>query len=112
MNPCLLTLALTLGCAPAPATDPGPAAPADRWVAEDKLRHFAISFAATHMMYGGARFVTDSRTAVPAAASAALALGLGKEIADVRRGRPFSLKDLAWDAAGVALGVLLVRQIR
>lgn len=111
MNPCLLTLALALGCAPAPVQDTTSRAAPDQWLAEDKLQHFALSFAATQMTYGAARAVSEPGTAAPAAAGAALALGFAKEIADVRRGEPFSLKDLAWDAAGVALGFLFVRQI-
>lgn len=112
MNPCLLSLALTLGCAPAIGPDPQPVAAIDRWIAEDKLRHFTLSFAATQMTYGGARAVMEPANAVPTAAGVALALGLAKEVADIRAGRPFSLKDLAWDAAGVALGTLLIRTIR
>lgn len=99
---------------PAPATaalEETAEAPApDRWLAEDKVRHFAASFAATGMAYGGARFALDRRSARTAAVGVALALGLAKELADARAGGPFSLKDLVWDAAGVALGMLLVQR--
>ena len=84
----------------------------DRWIAEDKARHFALSFAATSMAYGGARLGLDPGPGRRAAAGVALLLGLGKELVDLRNGGPFSLKDLAWDAAGVALGSLLAQQIR
>lgn len=135
MNICLMAFALTLGCTtggPEPTAIDTPAAaivaappaasapdrmavaavPDDRWIAEDKLRHFALSFAATQMGYGGTRFALEPEPAVLLAAAGALGLGIGKEVRDVRRGGPFSLKDLAWDAAGVALGVLLVRRVR
>ena len=93
---------------------PGPEAmpSADRWVAEDKAQHFAMSFAATGMAYGAARSLFEPGTARPVALSLAGLLGVGKEVADALRGRPFSLKDLAWDAAGVALGYAFVQQIR
>jgi uncharacterized protein YfiM (DUF2279 family) len=124
MTACLIVLGLLVHCgstsrAPVAGPPPGPvarpvaaAAAADRWVAEDKLQHFAASFAATSMTYGGARSLLDRRAARVAAGSVALALGVAKEIADARRGGPFSLKDMAWDAAGVALGLALARSVR
>lgn len=112
MNVCLVAFALTLGCAGAPTRASDPAPTADRWFAEDKLRHLALSFAATEMGYGAARIAVDRRTAAPLAASAAFALGLAKEVRDARAGGSFSAKDLAWDLAGVALGVALVHRIR
>ncbi len=64
------------------------------------------------MAYGGARLRLDPGPGRRAAVGVALLLGVGKELVDVRNGGPFSLKDLAWDAAGVALGSLLAQQIR
>lgn len=110
MNACLLLLALAAGCADTPAIEPTPPV-VDHWVAEDKLRHFALSFAATQTAYGGLSIVADHDAAVTGAAVTGLALGVAKEIHDARIGRPFSLKDLVWDAAGVALATLLVQQI-
>lgn len=116
MSICLLAFAITLGCTggrDAPTvTSVERAQPADRWLAEDKLQHFTLSFAATQLAYGGARFALEPETAVAVAASGALGLGIAKELRDVRAGGPFSLKDLAWDAAGIALGVAFVRRIR
>lgn len=85
--------------------------PEDRWLAEDKGRHFAMSFAVTGMGYGAARLATSPTAARSAAAGVAVLLGIGKEIVDARQGRTFSLKDLAWDAAGVALGYIFVQRI-
>lgn len=84
---------------------------ADRWLAEDKLQHFALSFATVQVGYGGGRVVFDREAAVPLAAGVALLLGVGKEVRDARTGGHFSLKDLAWDLAGVALAVAFVRRI-
>jgi uncharacterized protein YfiM (DUF2279 family) len=118
---CLVVLA-TAGSQPLPAPDT--AAPAgrtiaiphtprpDAWIAEDKLQHFAMSFAATVFAYGGARTVLDPDAALIAAGSTALLAGIGKEIHDARSGRWFSLKDLAWDVAGVALGLTLAHHTR
>lgn len=115
MTGCALALVLLMGCAPVPDTVPlNPAPPqpaADRWLAEDKLRHFSLSFAATQMTYGGARMLTDRDPAVPLAAGTALLLGVAKEVRDARAGGAFSLKDLVWDAAGVALSVAFIRRI-
>lgn len=112
-------LALALACArpaptPAPAPlDPGPASAADAgWGGEDGPRHFALSFAATGMGYAGARTLLPAAASRVAAPTLALALGFAKEIADARGRTGFSLADLAWDAAGVAVGVALIHQIR
>ena len=121
MNQCVLAFALTLACAAganeghAAGTAVAPLPPAvaeDAWLAEDKLRHFTLSFAATQLAYGGARVLLQPDAATAAAATAAFGLGIAKEIRDRRRGGPFSWRDLVWDAAGVLLGVALVRQIR
>lgn len=88
--------------------DPAP----DPWLAPDKLQHFGMSFAATSFAYGAARFALDREPATLAAAGAALAAGVGKEIFDLRAGRAFSARDLLWDAAGVAVALTLVDRIR
>lgn len=112
MNTCLLVLGLTLGCGATADGESGRTTTADPWIGEDKLRHLALSFAATEMTYGSARFILDHDTAVPVAATTALALGLAKELRDRREGRTFSTRDLVWNVAGVALGVALVRSTR
>jgi uncharacterized protein YfiM (DUF2279 family) len=104
------------GAAAGPAVLPrdadGPPAP-DPWLAEDKLRHFFTSLAAANMAYGGARLVSmERRPALLAAGAAAGAAGLLKEVRDRRRGGRFSYRDLAWDAAGIAVGLAVVAQVR
>lgn len=83
--------------------------PADRWLARDKAMHLGASFG---IALGGYLVLTegaglDRTPARPLAAGAALAAGLAKEYADERRTRHplFSWKDLAADAAGVALAL-------
>jgi uncharacterized protein YfiM (DUF2279 family) len=123
---CVLALGLVAGCAGMTADPGAPAAPAswleagdarrpqpaDPWLAQDKVRHFAMSFAATGFTYGGARTLLDADAAFVTAAVAALGLGFGKEIHDARQGRWFSFKDMVWNAAGVTLGLTLVYHVR
>jgi uncharacterized protein YfiM (DUF2279 family) len=90
------------------ASPPG----ADAWFAEDKLRHFAMSFATTAFAYAGVRPALDPDAALIVAGTAALLAGIGKELHDARAGSTFSLKDMTWNAAGVALGLTLVHHSR
>ena len=97
------------------AAEPGrpPSRPAgDEWIARDKALHLGASFLLT---LSGQYLLTDKTAlgdgdALPVAAGAALALGLLKEVADSRRERDphFCWRDLAADAAGVALGAAVI----
>lgn len=114
MNAFVLAAALLLAPgAPGPGASPPavPHVPGDRWLAEDKARHLTMSFAVVQMGYGAARVGLDRKPAAAAATALSALLGIGKEIVDRRAGGPFSVRDLAWDAAGIALGLLLVREI-
>lgn len=79
---------------------------ADAWLGPDKALHFGVSAALARASYDGASLALDAppkRAAV--AATVALSLGAAKELYDLSgRGDP-SAKDLAWDAAGTAVGV-------
>lgn len=111
MSLCPVVLGVLVTCAPPPPPPAPSAALVDRWLAEDKAQHFAMSFAATSMTYGAARISLEPAPARTTAAGVAVMLGIGKELFDARRGGPFSLKDLVWDAAGVALGYTFVQRI-
>ena len=78
---------------------------ADRWLGADKFKHAGMSYAITAYAFA----VTDSEAV--AVGSAAVA-GLAKEVYDRRRGYPFSIRDLIWDAAGIALGYAVIKQTR
>ncbi len=87
-------------------------APPEAWIARDKALHLSASFLLT---LAGQYVLTDKTAmddgdALPVAAGAALALGLAKEVADSQRPRypHFCWRDLVADAAGVALGALVV----
>jgi uncharacterized protein YfiM (DUF2279 family) len=77
----------------------------DAWLGPDKFKHAAMSYAITAYTFAA----TDSE---PAAVASAAIAGILKEIYDRRRGYAFSLRDLVWDAAGVALGYAVVKQTR
>jgi len=82
----------------------------DAWLGEDKFRHFAMSYAITGFAFAGARVVFGDDTSLGLAIAAGSTAGLLKEFYDRSRGRPFSKRDLVWDAAGVAVGAIMVRQ--
>ncbi|MGH7481178.1 MAG: hypothetical protein ACRELV_03415, partial [Longimicrobiales bacterium] len=87
--------------------------PVDDWLAEDKLKHLTVSFGATTFGYGAATLAgLDHDAGVAAAIGIAAALGVAKELRDRRSGGPFSVRDLVWDAAGIAAGFLLVDATR
>lgn len=91
----------------------GPAAASDRWFAEDKLKHFFVSYAATGLSFAIARTAgLDGSDARRAAVVAAAAAGLGKEFVDRGRGHGFSVRDLVWDGAGIAAAWALASHVR
>lgn len=84
----------------------------DEWLARDKALHLGASFLLT---LSGQYVLVDkaglsNADALPVSAGSALALGLVKEVADARRvrGPHFCWRDLAADAAGVALAAAVV----
>jgi uncharacterized protein YfiM (DUF2279 family) len=89
-----------------------PPSRADPWLAQDKARHFAMSFAATTFAYAGARTALDPDAAAVASVAVATAAGVAKEIRDARVGAWFSLRDMVWNLGGAALGFAFVHQIR
>jgi uncharacterized protein YfiM (DUF2279 family) len=85
----------------------------DRWLGEDKLRHFLASFAGTNLAFGALRAAgLDREPAMARAAAATLAAGLWKEWRDQRAGEPFSAKDLVWDGLGILAGLALASATR
>jgi uncharacterized protein YfiM (DUF2279 family) len=120
----LVGVAALLAASPAPARQPAAlnawAAPphaasqnprSDPWLGDDKFRHLTMSFASTSFAFAAARSAGVDEAAAPAAVAAFVG-GIGKELYDVRAGRFFSVRDLAWDLAGVLAGYALARQAR
>ena len=87
------------------------APPRDGWFGTDKVKHFFMSAFVHSATFSIARSVGASNsTAQVTGAVATGIVGVGREVYDRRRGRIFSVKDLAWDAAGgVAAASLLSR---
>ncbi len=100
-------LALTLfagagaGCA-ALRDDPSP------WFGTDKMAHFAASAAlaaaASDLLDDGGRAKCQTATI---AIGMSLAVGTAKEFHDVRRGGPFSARDMLANLTGAMTGALL-----
>lgn len=88
--------------------------PADRWFAEDKIKHFVTSFVVTSLSASAARTAgLDPRESAYAGAGAGVAVGVWKELRDMgRRGETASFRDLTWDLAGVGAGYAVMRQVR
>ncbi len=76
----------------------------------DKAKHLGLSAALVGSVYCiGASQGFDNPAA---AAGLGLGVGLAKELWDMKAKREFSLKDLAWDALGVGVGLALVMSTR
>ena len=86
--------------------------PPDLWFAEDKLKHFAFSYMITTGTFAAARTVTGRNESILIGAGVGLLAGISKELYDKKTNRSSSFRDLIWDAAGVAAGVLIAQQTR
>lgn len=88
--------------------------PRDRWIGEDKLRHFFASLVITSLSASAARATgIDHDRSLAAGVGVGVAAGVWKEVRDHRRpGGSASVRDLAWDLAGVAAGAAVFHQGR
>jgi putative lipoprotein len=86
----------------------------DAWFGPDKLQHFFTSAFVQSVGYGVLRRAGAENSPAIAGASVVTAIvGVGKEVRDRRAKGEFSVRDLAWDAAGAgSASVLLVRTVR
>lgn len=81
---------------------------ADAWVAPDKGLHFGVSVGlATAISLSTMAWLDSRAERFGVAFTAALALGLAKEVLDAWSTGSPSFRDLAWDAAGALVGALL-----
>jgi uncharacterized protein YfiM (DUF2279 family) len=81
------------------------------WFGADKLKHFLMTAFVQSAAFSASRATgADRRLSNVIGAVASVTVGVSKELRDFRTGKPFSVQDLAWDAAGVgAMGALLAR---
>ena len=86
----------------------------DPWLGIDKMKHFFLSAFVQSLSYSVIQVTTrGSRSSILLSASAAsAAVGIGKEIHDSRVKGEFSVRDLAWDAAGVGSASLMLSHTR
>jgi uncharacterized protein YfiM (DUF2279 family) len=83
----------------------------DSWLGADKIKHFLMSAFIESLTFSGLQAVGAHRNASFAGAIGATAVfGVGKEIHDKQRGEPFSIHDLAWDAAGGGAAFVMLRK--
>lgn len=85
----------------------------DGWFGADKMKHFFMSAFIQSMAYSSVRAAGASHDgAIVSATAATVGFGVGREIYDGRVKRAFSYKDLVWDGAGLAAGMVLVNNAR
>ena len=84
----------------------------DDWLGEDKFKHFAMSYMITAASFGTARMAADRDASLTAGIAIGAVAGILKEIYDKRDNRRISVKDLLWDAAGIAAGAVIAKQTR
>jgi putative lipoprotein len=95
-----LVVACLLGPAAARARE-------DDWLGPDKALHFGTSFALAGAGYAaGAAFSERPAVRLGVGAGVAMSAGIAKEVLDRHTGGDPSWKDLGWDAAGTATGLL------
>jgi len=85
-------------------------AESDPWLAPDKAKHFFMAAFVQSGAFSGLRLAGMGRTgALIGATAVASTVSVGKELYDRRYGGDPSLKDLAWDGAGIAAASALLR---
>jgi uncharacterized protein YfiM (DUF2279 family) len=96
----LAALVIVLVSSSARAADPDP------WFARDKAAHFGVATGIAAGSYAVAAAVFDARGhALIAAGAFTIALGAGKEAADLAGLGTASWKDFAWDGIGTVVGL-------
>lgn len=83
----------------------------DSWFGPDKLQHFFTSAFVQSFSYGALRRAgADHGPAIVGASALTVAAGVGKELRDGHVRGEFSVRDLAWDAAGAGSASILLAQ--
>jgi len=86
-----------------------------KWLGEDKVLHFTGSAFLTYWNYGINKDILEHshKKSVYFAVSFTLALGTTKEYSDKKLKKTgFSWHDLAYDTAGILVGIVLINNLR
>ena len=86
-----------------------------KWLGGDKVMHFTGSAFLTYWNYGMSEDILEnsSEGSIYFAVSFTLALGTAKEYSDKKlKSTGFSWHDIAYDAAGVIAGLVLINNLR
>lgn len=85
----------------------------DSWFGIDKLKHFFLSAFATSVSFSALQAAGASKnTAMAGAIGASAALGISRELYNLRTTKAFSVKDLTWDAIGTGTAAAVLSQTR
>jgi uncharacterized protein YfiM (DUF2279 family) len=86
----------------------------DSWFGLDKIKHFFMSAFIESVTYSALQAArVNHRPALSGAIGVTMAVGVGREIHDMRTpGNIFSVRDLTWDAVGATAGAVLLSQTR
>jgi uncharacterized protein YfiM (DUF2279 family) len=99
MHACLLAAALAF--------------PGDRWFGPDKLKHFFVTAFIQSVAYGSLSATRSGhQSSLLGATAASAAFGIGRELHDRRVKGMFSVRDLAWDAAGAGAATVMLSHAR
>ena len=89
------------------------AQPADRWLGQDKVKHFFTAAFVQSFGYGSLRAIGVSHgPALAGATSATVAASIWKERWDAGGHGTPSMKDIAWDAAGAGAATALLVKVQ
>lgn len=87
--------------------------PGGPWLGADKAKHFLMSAFVQSASFSIARAAGQGRYRSNIAGAAASAVvGVWNEVHDKRGGKPFSVADLVWDAAGAGSMAALLNRTR
>jgi uncharacterized protein YfiM (DUF2279 family) len=87
-------------------------APSDGWLGADKIKHFLLAGFVQSTSYSVLRATSlDHRSSLMGATALSAGVAVGKELSD-RRSTGFSVRDLAWDAAGIGVSTALLDRIQ
>ena len=103
----ITAIVLALGLATPTST------PRDSWFGADKVKHFLVSAMIQSAAFSAARAAGASRPVAQAVGGVSVAtIGVWKELRDRRDQKPFSPRDLSWDAAGALAAAALLNGTR